>query len=152
MIVARLAKAFFCVSKSRKSSGMATIRGSCSYVEAEMHDVAVLDDVVGAFEPHPAGILGALLAAMGDKIRIGDGFGADKALLEIGVDGSGGLRRLSAAGDRPGARLLRPGGQERDQVEQCVAGADDLVEPGLGEAERSEEFAPLSRIGEHRQL
>jgi len=40
-----------------------------------MHDVAVLHDVVGAFEAHPAGILGALLAAMRDKIAIGDGLG-----------------------------------------------------------------------------
>ena len=58
-----------------------------------MHDVAVADDVIGAFEAHLAGVLGALLAAMGDEIVIGNGLGADEALLEIGMDAAGGLRR-----------------------------------------------------------
>ncbi len=62
-----------------------------------MHDVAVLNDVFGAFEAHLAGILGALLAAAGDEIGVGDGFGADEAFLEIAVDDPRGLRRLGAA-------------------------------------------------------
>src|SRR5205807_3181559 len=102
-----------------------------SHVEAEVHDIAVLDDVIGAFEAHLAGILGALLAAASGKIGIGDRLGADKALLEIAVDDAGGLRRLCAARDRPGARLLWAGRQEGDQIEERVAGADDLVEPSL---------------------
>ena len=61
-------------------------RTSVSHIEAEMHDVAVVDDVVGAFEAHLAGVLGALLAAVRDEILVGDGLGADEALLEIGVD------------------------------------------------------------------
>ena len=107
----------------------------------EMHDVAILHDIIGAFEPHFAGVLRPLLAAAGDEIGVGDRLGADKAFLEIAVDDPGGLRRLGAARDRPGARLLRAGGQERDQVEQRIAFADDAVEPGLAEAERFEEFA-----------
>src|SRR5260370_17099768 len=85
-----------------------------SHIKAEMHHVAVLDDVIGAFEPHLAGILGALLAAAGDKIGVGDGFGPDKASLEIGVDDRGGLWRLGAAGHGPGARLLGAGGEIGD--------------------------------------
>jgi hypothetical protein len=38
--------------------------------------------VIGAFEPHPAGLLGASLAAMRDEIGVGDGLGADEALFE----------------------------------------------------------------------
>ena len=72
-----------------------------------MHDVAVGDDIVLAFEPHLAGVARAGLAAAGDVIVVGDRLGADEALLEIGVDDAGGLRRLGAAGDGPGARLLR---------------------------------------------
>ena len=76
---------------------MHLLPASALHVEAEMHDVAVLHDVVGAFEAHLAGVLGALLAAAGDEIGVGDRLGADEALLEIAVDDAGGLRRLGAA-------------------------------------------------------
>ena len=40
--------------------------------------------------------------------------------------------------DRPGARLLGPDGEIGDEAEKLVAGADDAVEAGLGEADRLE--------------
>ena len=43
-----------------------------SDVEAEQQDVAVLDDVFLALDPHLAGFLGALLAAQRDEVVIGD--------------------------------------------------------------------------------
>jgi len=51
-----------------------------------MHDVAVGDDIVLAFQPQLAGVAGAGFAAERDIIGIGDGFGADKAFFEIGVN------------------------------------------------------------------
>ncbi len=54
-------------------------------------------DVVLAFEPHLAGVARAGLAAVSDIIVVGDGFGTDEAVLEIGVDDAGRLRRLGAA-------------------------------------------------------
>jgi hypothetical protein len=45
-----------------------------------VEDVAVADGVVRTFEVHLSGVFGALLAAMSDKIVVGDGFGPDKAL------------------------------------------------------------------------
>jgi hypothetical protein len=51
----------------------------------EMHDVAVSDDVLLAFEPELAGAR-AGLAVERDIIGIGDGLGANESLLEIGVD------------------------------------------------------------------
>src|SRR5207237_10089600 len=123
-----------------------------SNIKAEMHDVAVLDDVIGAFEAHLAGILGALLAATGDEIGIGDRLGADKALLEIAVDDAGGLRRLGAARDRPGARLLWARREKGDQIEERVSGADHLVEPGFAEAKRGEKLRPLGGVGEDGEL
>ena len=72
-----------------------------------MHDVAVGDDIFLAFQPQLAGVAGAGFAAERDVIGIGDGFGADKALFEIGMDHAGGGRRLGAAVDGPGARFLR---------------------------------------------
>src|SRR5436309_8374581 len=83
--------------------------------EPEVHHVAILHNVVLAFEAHLAGIARARLAAEHDIIVIGNGFGADEALLEIGVDGARGLRRARAFRHRPGARLLRAGGEGRDQ-------------------------------------
>src|ERR1041385_2003363 len=77
--------------------------------EAEMHDVAVGDDVILAFEPEFAGLAGACLAVAGDVVVVGDGLGADETLLEIGVDDAGCLRRARAARHGPGTGLLRPG-------------------------------------------
>src|SRR5436190_809300 len=83
-----------------------------------------------------AGAARAGLALEGDVVRIGDGLGADEALLEVGVDRAGRLRRARALGHGPGARLLWPGSEIGDQAEKVVAGADDAVETGLGEPDR----------------
>ena len=64
--------------------------------KAEMHYVAVGDHVILAFQAHLAGLFSAGLAALGDEIVIGDGFGADEPALEIRMDDAGGLRRLGA--------------------------------------------------------
>src|SRR3954447_18887944 len=93
-------------------------------IKAEVENIAVLNGVVPAFRPHPAGFLGALLAAAGHEIGIGDGLGADGAALEVAMTETVRPRRLGATPDRPGARLLRPGGEESEQVEQRVAGTD----------------------------
>ena len=70
-----------------------------SDVEAEQQDVAVGDEVVAAFRAHPAGLARRLLAAQGDEVVVGDGLGADEALLEVGVDDARRRRCLrSAAG------------------------------------------------------
>ena len=78
-----------------------------------------------------------------DEIVIGDGLGADEAALEVGVDLAGGLGRLGAAVDGPGARFLGAGGEEGDQAEQLVAGADHPREAGLVESEVGEESVAL---------
>src|SRR5690349_3527127 len=65
-------------SRARSTTG--------SGVEAEMHDVSVADDVLAAFEPHPARLLRALLAVVRDIVVVCDHLRADEAALEIGVD------------------------------------------------------------------
>ena len=52
-----------------------------------------LADVVAAFDPHLAGLLGALLAAESDKVVAGDGLGPNKTPLEVAVDFRSGFRR-----------------------------------------------------------
>src|SRR5216684_4996342 len=103
-----------------------------------MKYVAVLDAVVLAFEPKLAGVARARFAVQGDVVVVGDGLGADEALLEIGMDHARRLRRRGLAAHRPGARLLGADREEGHQVEELVARAHDSRETGLREA-RSEE-------------
>src|SRR5579863_1387352 len=122
------------IASAAKQSSTAVIPGRAlartrnleiqSGIEPEMHHVAVGDDIVLAFQPQFAGVAGAGLAAKRDIIGIADGFGADEALLEIGMNDAGGGRRPGAAVDGPGPRFLRADGEIGDEVEQPVAGAD----------------------------
>ena len=105
-----------------------------------MHHVAVGDDVFLAFQPQLAAVAGAGFAAERDIVGIGDGLGADEALLEIGMDHASRGRPLGAAMDGPGARFLRTDGEIGDEVEQLVARADQAVEARLFQAERVEEI------------
>src|SRR5262245_40896698 len=93
----RTARALRCVRDTR----------SALRVEPEMHHVAVGDDVFLAFEAELAGIAGTGFAVQRNIVLVGDGLGADKALLEVGVDHTSRARRLGAAMDGPGARFLR---------------------------------------------
>src|SRR3954447_26420388 len=104
--------------------------GFTSRGEAEMHHVAVGDDVVLAFQPEPAGIARARLAAIRHIIVIRDGLGANEAALEVAVDDTGSLRSLGAAPYGPGRRLLGAGSEIGDEVEKLIAGQDQPVEAG----------------------
>src|SRR6202162_6650520 len=117
-----------------------------------MHDIAVLDGVIGALKTHLAGVLGARLAAAGDKVLIGDRLGADEALLEIRMDAPGSLRRLGTARHCPSSRLLRACGEEGNQVQQLISGADHPIEAGLAETERGEILGALLRIREMSEV
>src|SRR5512145_2434808 len=77
-----------------------------SGAEQEVHHIAILDDVFLAFRAHLAGILGALLALVGNEVFIGDGLGPDVALLEIGVNHASRLRSGITHMDRPGTHFL----------------------------------------------
>src|SRR5690554_2451671 len=113
-------------------------RPADSHVEAELHDVAVLHDVLLALHAHLALGLGLGHGAGGDEVVEGDDLGLDEAALEVGVDDAGRLRGGRALGDRPGASLLRPGGEVRLQPEGVEADPCELVQarlvlPGVGE-------------------
>src|SRR5689334_20052624 len=103
-----------------------------------MQDVAVLDDIVLAFEPELAGIARSRLAIETDIVVIGDGLGADEAFLEIGMDDACRLRRPGAPGDGPGARLLGADGEISYEMEQLITRTDHPVEAGLRETDRVE--------------
>src|SRR3954453_6509857 len=111
-----------------------------------MHHVAVGDFVVLAFEPQLADVARAGLPAALDVIVERDRLGANEAALEISVNDPGRLRRARAFGHGPGARLLWSDGEERHEVQQPIADADQAIEPGLREPDfRQEHLARLTR-------
>ena len=110
------------------------------YVEAEMHDIAVLDDILLAFLPRLAGFLGPGLAVEPYVVAIGDGFRLDEALLEVPVDHASGLWRRRALADRPGAGLLWADCEVGKQPQQVVSGLDDAVEARFLKAETVQEL------------
>src|SRR6185437_16838333 len=122
---------------SRNDSSRASIRKS------EMQDVAIGNDIFLAFQPKLARIARAGFAVERNIVAIGDGFGANESLFEIGVDHAGRGRRLGAAMDGPGARFLRTHREIGDEVKQLVSGADQPVETGLLQPQRIEEFLAL---------
>src|SRR5207244_3796299 len=82
--------------------------------DAEVDDVAVLDDVVAPLETESP-----VRAAGGDRAGVdqdlpGHDLGADEVLLEVGVDRRGGLDGVGPARDRPGAALVLARRQEGD--------------------------------------
>ena len=87
-------------------------RARRSDLEAEVHDVAFLHDVILAFESPPARFLRALLAIAGDVVVVGDDLGTDETRREIRVNLARSLRRRRARAYRPGADLLLAGGEK----------------------------------------
>ena len=77
-----------------------------------MHDVAVGDGIVPAFEAQATSVSGASLPAQSHIVIISDGLGPDEATFEVGVDNSRRFRRTGALGDRPGPRLLGADGEK----------------------------------------
>src|SRR5215468_1394556 len=64
-----------------------------SHIETEMEYVAFLNEVFLAFQAQTARIARAGFTLVPDVVVVGDGFSADKAALEVGVDHAGRLRR-----------------------------------------------------------
>src|SRR5581483_11505222 len=73
-----------------------------SGIEAKMHHVAILHDIVLAFEAKFAGFPGSRFAAESNIVVIGDHFGPDKSLLEIAVNDTRRLGRARSLRHGPG--------------------------------------------------
>ena len=77
------------------------------HVEQEMHDIAVLYDVLLAFDGDLTRLAARFFRTETHVIVVFDHLGADKATFEIGVNDPGGLRRLRSFRIRPGAGFVR---------------------------------------------
>src|SRR5262245_27900606 len=82
-----------------------------SEIEPEMHDVAVGDDIVPAFQAQATSVSGTSLPAQFHVVIISDRLGPNEATFEVGVDNSRRFRCAGALGDRPGPRLLGADGE-----------------------------------------
>ena len=76
-----------------------------------MHDVAVGNNIVLAFQSQFASITRASLTVACDEIVIADGFGSNKPAFEIGMDNACGLWRLGPFVYQSGPRFLRSDGK-----------------------------------------
>ena len=109
------------------------------YVEAEVHDVAVLYDIVLALDAHLARLADGGLRAIVDIIVVLDDLGTDEAFLKVGVDDAGTLRSLPAFLVGPRLHLHLAGGDERLEVQQGVGLLDEAVDATLLQAQLLEE-------------
>src|SRR5579871_2502844 len=100
------------ISKRHCASNSGATRAGRLGIKSKMQHVAVGDDVILAFQAELAQLPRTGLALARHIIGIGDGFGADEALLEIGVDHTRCLWRAAALGHRPGMGFLGAHGEE----------------------------------------
>ena len=77
-----------------------------------VHHVAILHDIVFAFEPERALGTGVGLGAGFEKLVPADGFGADEMFFQIRVDGAGRFLGAGVRGDLPGAAFVLAGGEK----------------------------------------
>ncbi len=115
-------------------------------VEADVNDVAILDDVVLALQAQKP-----LLARQGQTARerfeglVGDDLGADEAALHVTVYLSRRLARPRTSCDRPGAALVLADREERDDVRAAQRRARDRAPGRLGDAVLGEKGGALVR-------
>src|SRR5256885_5550323 len=114
-----------------------------SHVEKEVHDVAVLDDVLLPFHTQDAFGAGSRFRAVREELVPADHLRLDETALEVGVDDAGRLRGLGSLADDPGAAFVFAGREIALQAEQVESRADELVEARLGESDVCEKILPL---------
>src|SRR5215210_1965774 len=97
-------------------------------VESDEHGVAVLDDVVSAFEAHLRFFSGLGPGAGVYYVLPVDDLGGDEAAFHVRVDASRRLPHRRAFADGPGPALFLFRGEEGYQPEQTVRAPHELLE------------------------
>src|SRR5436305_12091961 len=109
--------------------------------------VAVLHNVIATLYPQQPLLAPCGSAAALDKRLPADHLGFDERFHDLGVDRAGGLQGGGAAGDRPRHRLLAlAGGEEGDQLEQVVGGADQARQARALDAVALAHFRRFGRV------
>src|SRR5260221_4664162 len=93
------------------------------------YDVAVLDDVIPTLDAEHAAIAAGGVAPTLDQLLPADHLGFDEGFLDLGMDRSRRLEGGGAALQRPRDRfLVFARGEEGDQLEQVIGGADQAIQ------------------------
>src|SRR5438128_3445433 len=100
------------------------MRGTRLFIEAEVEQIVVLDDVLFGFQALFAGAFGLGFAAGLNKILKTNDLGTDEALLNVRVDGSGSFPGADAFADWPGAIFFAADGQKAN-VSGALKGAQE---------------------------
>src|SRR5579862_2028785 len=109
----------------------------------DMHYVAILHDVVLAFQAQSSFCAGVGFRSGFQQLIPANGLGADEMFLQIGVDRSRGFLRARVGGDLPGAALVLPCGEERNQSQQLVSRANEPHQATFREAVAGEKFGSV---------
>src|SRR6185312_13022003 len=102
------------------------MRSSASALTAvpDVHHVAILHNIFLSFEPQRAFGAGRGCRTGIEQRIPADCLGANKMMLEVGVNRARRLRSLRARRHRPRAALVLAGGEKADQAQELVALAD----------------------------
>src|SRR5687767_1866506 len=96
-------------------------------IEPEVNYVAVLNDVLFAFQSELALLAAAGLAPQLDQILEADNFSSYETALDVGMNRARGAVRGRPAPYRPRAALVFTRSQKAYQIEQAISGADEPV-------------------------
>src|SRR5665811_373294 len=107
------------------------MRSVCGRLDLDGYYVAVLDYIVPTLDPQQPLVAGGRVAAALDQLAPADRLGFDEGVLDLAVDRARRLPGGGATAQRPRHRfLVLAGGEEDDQLEQLVGGADEAGEAG----------------------
>ena len=90
------------------------------HIEAEVHDVAVLDYIVFAFNAEFTGFAACRFRTESVEVFVFNHFGAYEAAFKVGVDNSGALWCFHAVNECPSADFVATGCEEGAQAQEMV--------------------------------
>ena len=89
----------------------------------------LVNEVIFPFRTHLACFFRALLTLAGDKVLKRDSLRTNEALLKVGVDLTGRVRRSRTDRDNSRVHFFHARGEVGLQAEQLIARADHAVQP-----------------------
>src|SRR5215470_10572927 len=113
---------------------------------ADVHDIAVLDNVVLALEAKSSLGAGVGFGAGFEQLIPADRFRANEMFLEIGMDRACSLLGAGMRGDLPCAAFVLAGCEERDESQQLISSADQTGQTTFREAVAREKFGGIGIV------